>query len=92
MMTLYVKNGCGFCARALKAAEELEIELDVKNIADEGVTEELIKVGGKKQEPFLVDGENDVKMYESDSIIDYFEKLTGKIASRHKDTPQVCAI
>ncbi|PIR86291.1 hypothetical protein COU13_01775 [Candidatus Kaiserbacteria bacterium CG10_big_fil_rev_8_21_14_0_10_43_70] len=92
MMTLYVKTGCQFCARTLKAADELGIELHLKNVADEGVYDELATVGGKRQEPFLVDEENDVKMYESDAIIDYFESLTGKKATRHQSTPGVCAI
>ena len=73
-------------------ADELGIELHLKNVADEGVYDELATVGGKRQEPFLVDEENDVKMYESDAIIDYFESLTGKKATRHQSTPGVCAI
>lgn len=91
-MTLYVKTGCPFCARTLKASDELGIELEQKNIADEGVVDELIELGGKQQVPFLLDTENDVKMYESDAIIDYFESITGKKATRHESTPGVCAI
>jgi len=92
MIKLYIKQNCGFSKRALDAAEELGVELDIKDIADETALKELMEIGGKKQEPFLVDEENNVNMYESDSIIDYFEKITGKTASRHKDTPQVCSI
>jgi len=91
-MTLYIKQNCGFSKRALDAVEELGIALNVKDIADETALKELLEIGGKKQEPFLFDEENDVKMYESDAIIDYLESLTGKKATRHQNTPGVCAI
>ena len=34
----------------------------------------LIKLGGKKQVPFLDDKENNIAMYESDDIIKYLKK------------------
>jgi glutathione S-transferase len=38
------------------------------------VKEELKKLGGKTQVPYLVDPERNVKMYESDDIIAYVEE------------------
>ena len=92
MMTLYVKTGCGYWARALAAAEELGIELNIKNVADEGVREELASLGGKQQEPFLVDEECDVQMYESEAIIQYFEEKVGKKTNPSEKGPMVCPI
>jgi glutaredoxin 2 len=39
---------------------------------------ELIKLGGKEQVPFLVDTEKNVKMYESEDIINYVRENYGK--------------
>ena len=34
----------------------------------------LIEIGGKSQVPFLVDTDKNIKMYESDAIIEYIQK------------------
>jgi glutaredoxin 3 len=75
MMTLYVKTGCPFCAKVHKTAEELGVQFDEKNIADEAVAKELIARGGKRQVPYLVNDEDGTEMYESDDIIEYLHKL-----------------
>lgn len=77
MRTLYVLTGCPYCAKVLRAGEELGIEFTLKNVGDPGVTEELIERGGKRQMPYLVDEETGVEMYESDDIIDYLTKTYG---------------
>lgn len=74
MLTMYVKTGCPFCAKALAKVDELGIEVEQKNIADEGVAEELIARGGKRQVPYLVDADRDVDMYESDDIVAYLDE------------------
>lgn len=74
MPTLFVRTGCPYCAIVLHAAEEDGIELSLKNVAEPGVTEELIREGGKKQVPFLVDEAHEVRMYESEDIVDYLHK------------------
>jgi len=73
MLTLYVKTGCPFCAKVLAVGEDLGVEFELKNVADEGITEELIARGGKRQMPYLVDSENGTEMYESDDIIEYLQ-------------------
>ena len=78
MLILYVRTGCQFCAKVFRAGEELGIEFNVKNVADPGVTEELIKRGGKKQMPYLVDSDAGVEMYESDAIVEYLHQNFGK--------------
>lgn len=74
MPILYVKSGCAFCARVLAQAELLGVELELKNIADEGVAEELVARGGMQQVPYLVDEEKGVEMYESDAIVAYLNE------------------
>ncbi len=76
MPILYVKTGCPFCAKVFRAAEDLHISFDEKNIADPAVAEELIARGGKRQVPYLVD--NDVEMYESDDIVAYLTEKHAK--------------
>ena len=74
MLTLYVKTGCGFCAKVLRAGEELGLTFKLKNINDPGVAEELIARGGKRQMPYLVDEERGKEMYESDDIVEYLHQ------------------
>ena len=78
MLTLYVRTGCPYCAKVLAVGEELGISFDLKNTADEGVADELIAKGGKRQTPYLVDTERDVGMYESDAILKYLHERYAK--------------
>ena len=74
MLTLYVRTGCPYCAKVLKAGEDLKLNFNLKNVSDEGVSQELIARGGKHQMPYLVDEEKGVEMYESDDIIAYLHQ------------------
>lgn len=78
MLTLYVKTGCPFCHRVLAEGEELGIEFEERNIADDAVADELIARGGKRQVPYLVDSERNVEMYESDDIVEYLTEHYSK--------------
>lgn len=79
MMTLYVKTGCPFCAKVRNTVEELGIQdmIEEKNIADEGVADELVEKGGKRQVPYLIDAEKGVEMYESDDISNHLKENYG---------------
>ena len=74
MLILYVKTGCPFCAKALSAVEALGLQIDERNIAEEGHRTELIEKGGKQQVPYLIDEERGVSMYESDDIVAYLHE------------------
>lgn len=80
MLTLYVKTGCPFCAKALAALDELKLAAEQKNIADDAVAAELTLRGGKRQVPYLVDSETGTEMYESDDIVAYLRKTRGAAA------------
>jgi len=71
MLILYVKTGCPFCAKVLSYAQAEDIELDVRNIAEEDNLKELMEKGGERQVPYLDDTEHNMRMYESDNIVDY---------------------
>ena len=77
MITLYVRTGCRYCAQVLQAVDELHVPVTLKNVADPGVAEELIRIGGKKQEPFLIDDEAQTLLYESDVIEQYLRDKFG---------------
>jgi len=72
---LYVKTGCPWCKKVLDFADQHGIEFELRNIADAGVAEELIKRGGKRQVPYLVDEEKKIEMYESADIIEYLKNV-----------------
>ncbi len=72
MITLYVKTGCPHCAKVLTVLNAYQIPFEEKNVSEQAVVDELISLGGKKQTPFLLDG--DTMMYESTDIIAYLEE------------------
>jgi glutathione S-transferase len=80
MLTLYVKTGCPFCAKVLATGEELGIDFNLKNVADEAISDELVARGGKRQMPYLIDEARGVEMYESDAINEYLHQYYGKTA------------
>ena len=73
MLTLYVKTSCPFCEKVLRRAEELNIPLETRDIAEPRNLDELLEKGGKRQVPFLVDDETSTSLYESDDIVRYLE-------------------
>lgn len=77
MLTLYVRTGCPYCAAVIHKLEELGLPWEEKNVADPKIAEELIRRGGEKKEPYLVDDENGIEMYESSYIVDYLERTFG---------------
>lgn len=84
MITLYVKTNCPFSAKAIAALDAHSLTYDKKNIADDGVIEELRARGGKQQVPFISDDnmtpylvDDDVEMYESDAIVAYIKEKYG---------------
>jgi glutathione S-transferase len=77
MLTLYVKTGCPHCAKVLMTGDILGLSFDKRNVADPGVAEELVAKGGKKQEPYLIDTDAGVSLYEADDIVAYLNKRYG---------------
>ncbi|CAN5682833.1 hypothetical protein BH11PAT2_BH11PAT2_03750 [soil metagenome] len=77
MLTLYHKTGCPYCKKVLATGEQLGLTFTLKNIADEGVMDELIERGGEDQVPYLIDDEGPVEMYESDAIVTYLHHTYG---------------
>lgn len=69
MLDLYVMETCPYCRKVMDFMEKEGIKYNKKDISDQKNHDMLIALGGMEQVPFLHDGE--VKMYESDDIIEY---------------------
>ena len=69
MYTLFFRPTCPYCQKVLAYMESNGITADMRDVTEQSHADELLKRGGKRQVPFLVDDENDVAMYESDAII-----------------------
>jgi glutaredoxin len=74
MLTLYVRPGCPYCHKVLRAGAELGVEFALKESTDPAAVAELVARGGKAQYPYLVDDGRGVEMYESDDIIDHLHE------------------
>ena len=75
MLDLFILESCPYCKKVLAFLKEYEIKfnpIDIKNKANE---ETLIKLGGKRQVPFLVDNDRNIQMYESNDIIEYLKTI-----------------
>lgn len=70
-----MKEFCGYCKKVIKYMDEHDIPYKTIDISEKANEEELIRIGGKKQVPFIIDREKKVEMYESDDIIDYLRTL-----------------
>lgn len=77
-MILYIKENCPYSLAVLHKIEEMNLKPDIRSVNQNRHALELIEKGGKFQVPCLVDPKNDVVMYESQDIMDYFDTLDKK--------------
>jgi len=91
MLTIFVKNGCPYSRKVLDAVEALHVPVAIKNLKEDGVVDELITLGGKRQVPFLHDEAEGVSMYESSDIVRYLcQRFGGDPAHYDKDVAHLC--
>ena len=75
MIELFMLDYCAYCQKVMEYLNVHEIpykKIDISNKANE---EALIKIGGKRQVPFIIDKEHGIEMYESRDIIEYLKTL-----------------
>lgn len=75
MLFLYALEDCPYCKKVVKHLEEKNMTYKFFNIKDPVNLDELLNLGGEEQVPFLVDTDHNVKMYESEEIIEYLNTL-----------------
>lgn len=75
MLELFVLETCPYCQKVMDFLEKEHIKYRKIDISDKSSEESLIKIGGKRQVPFLVDSDRNVQMYESNDIIEYLKTV-----------------
>ncbi|MBE7712104.1 MAG: glutaredoxin [Cyanobacteria bacterium SIG31] len=71
MFELYVLETCPFCQKVMTFFRDNCVEYIKNDISNPIFKAELLKLGGKEQVPFLYDTDTELKLYESNDIIDY---------------------
>ena len=69
MLDLFVLESCPYCQKVMSF---LDKKIDINNKESEAT---LIRMGGKRQVPFLVDLDRNIQMYESNDIIEYLKTI-----------------
>lgn len=75
MIELFVTDFCGYCKKVIQYLDEHAIPYKTIDISNKANEEELIRIGGKRQVPFLIDREAKVEMYESGDILEYLKEV-----------------
>lgn len=75
MINIFILPTCPYCHKVLDFMDAKGIAYNKIDITNPEKEEVLIKIGGKRQVPFIIDKEHNVEMYESDNIIEYLKTL-----------------
>lgn len=75
MHLLYKREGCPFCDKVIKHLNEHGFAYRSLDVSDPVNMDELLHLGGEDQVPFFVDTDHNVKMYESEKIMEYVDTL-----------------
>ena len=73
MLDLFILETCPYCRKVMSFLDEKGVKYNKVDIKPS--EEALIKMGGKRQVPFLVDTDRNIQMYESDDIIEYLKTV-----------------
>ena len=74
MINVYFLSTCPYCKKVIDFLEEKNIEYKLLDINEQENFNKLLKIGKKKQVPFIVDTNTGIVMYESTDIIKYLTK------------------
>ena len=75
MIDLYILEHCPYCKKVMAFLDEHSIQYNKVSIEEKSAEDSLIKLGGKRQVPFLVDKDRNIQMYESLDIIEYLKTI-----------------
>ena len=75
MFEIFELERCPYCQKVMNFMNENNIPYTKHNIEDTQEEETLIRLGGKRQVPFLFEQKSGLKMYESADIIEYLSTL-----------------
>ena len=74
MINLYYLSTCPYCKKVIDFLDSNNIEYKLLDINEHENFNKLLKIGKKRQVPFIVDTNNGNVMYESADIIEYLSK------------------
>lgn len=77
MIEIYHAESCPYCVKVRQYLEDKAVPYISKPVPlrkSSPIKDELVRLGGKAQVPYLVDPERKVQMYESDDIISYVQE------------------
>ncbi len=75
MIRLFMLNTCGYCRRVIEYLDENNIPYEKIDISEKENEEALVRIGGKRQVPFIIDTDKNIEMYESNDILEYLKTL-----------------
>lgn len=74
MINLYYLSTCPYCKKVIDFLDSSNIEYRLLDINEQENFNKLMKIGKKRQVPFIVDTNTGNVMYESADIIEYLSK------------------
>ena len=75
MLKLFILDSCPYCHKVMDYLDERNMKYEKINIENQTSEDILIRMGGKRQVPFLVDTDRNIQMYESNDIIEYLKTV-----------------
>ena len=75
MLELFTLETCPYCQKVMNFLDKEHMKYNKIDITNKESEDSLIKIGGKRQVPFLIDSERNIQMYESDDIIEYLKTI-----------------
>ena len=75
MLDLFILENCPYCKKVMSFMDTNDMKYNKIDIANKENEESLVRIGGKRQVPFLIDKDRNIQMYESNDIIEYVKTL-----------------
>lgn len=75
MIRLFMLDTCGYCKKIIEYLNENNIPYEKIDISEKENEEALVRIGGKRQVPFIIDTDKNIEMYESNDILEYLKTL-----------------
>ena len=75
MIRLFMLDTCGYCRIVIEYLDENNIPYEKIDISEKENEEALVRIGGKRQVPFIIDTDKNIEMYESNDILEYLKTL-----------------
>lgn len=76
MLDIYILENCPYCNKVMEHLKEKNVTYNKIDTKNEENALKLLTIGGKDQVPFLYNSQNNDKIYESDRIIEYINKIS----------------